>query len=177
MVSSTEPATFGHMARAVGSRPYLALASTAAPRQQRLRGEYERADRALQLFDEAHQLAERTRATGDAELADEAMRHAWHIVREADPVRLAYTAAVLDVADQTVRDWLEAGLFEDFGGAPRRVGLESVARVRELVRDLRSSGRQRELMTAVLRALELDELGHDDRFRDSLEQMRHGDRA
>ncbi len=93
------------------------------------------------------------------------------------PVRLAYAAAVLDVADQTVRDWLEAGLLEDFGGAPQRVGLESVARVRELVRDLRSSGRQRDLMAAVLRALELDELRHDDGFRASLEQMRRGERV
>jgi hypothetical protein len=142
-----------------------------------LREEYTRADRALRLFDEARELAERARSSGDDDLAAELDRHAWHIVREADPVRLSYAAAVLDVVDQTVRDWLEAGLLEDFGGAPQRVGLESVARVRELVRDLRAAGQQRDLMTAVLRALELDELRHDERFQTSLAQMRRGERA
>jgi len=114
---------------------------------------------------------------GGGELADRADSHAWRIVREADPVRLSYAAAVLGVSDQTVRDWLDAGLLEDFGGAPQRVGMESVARVRELVRDLRNSGKQRDLMTAVLRALELDELRRDDRFQESLAQMRRGERA
>jgi NTP pyrophosphatase (non-canonical NTP hydrolase) len=139
--------------------------------------EFARADRALRLFDEARELAEQTRSGGDEQLGARLDDHAWHIVREADPVRLSYAAAVLDVVDQTVRDWVSAGLLEDFGGAPQRVGLESVARVRELVRDLRASGQQRELMTAVLRALELDELRRDDRFQTSLAQMRRGERA
>lgn len=166
------------MARASRQPPYLALGGTArAPRQPSLRAEYRRADRALRLFDEARELADGTRTLGDEQLAAEADKHAWHIVRDSDPVRLSYAAAVLDVADQTVRDWLDAGLLDDFGGAPQRVGLESVARVRELVRDLRASGRQRDLMTAVLRALELDELRHDERFQDSLAQMRRRERA
>jgi hypothetical protein len=166
------------MGRATGQHSYLGLTGAShAPRQARLREEYTRADRALRLFDEARELAERARSSGDDDLAAELDRHAWHIVREADPVRLSYAAAVLDVVDQTVRDWLEAGLLEDFGGAPQRVGLESVARVRELVRDLRAAGQQRDLMTAVLRALELDELRHDERFQTSLAQMRRGERA
>lgn len=165
------------MARARGAtQTYFAL-GVAEPQQRSLRREYERADHALRLFDEAMTLARRARATGSKELVDETERHAWRIVREADPVRLSYVAAVLGVADQTVRDWLDADLLEDFDGSPRRVGLESVARVRELVRDLRSSGQQRDLMTAVLRALELDELRDDDRFLASLEQMRRGERA
>ncbi len=51
------------------------------------------------------------------------------------------------------------------------------ARVRELVRDLREAGQQRDLMTAVLRALELDELRRDERFQTSLARMRRGERA
>ncbi len=164
------------MGRATGQHPYLALGGTSAqPRQASLRAEYDRADRALRLFDEAHGLVARSAA--DEALSSELAQHAWRIVREADPVRLSYATAVLDVADQTVRDWLQAGLLEDFGGAPQRVGLESVARVRELVRDLREDGQQRDLMTAVLRALELDELRRDERFQTSLAQMRRGERA
>jgi hypothetical protein len=147
------------------------------PRQARLREEYAHADRALRLFDEARELVEQTRSGGDEQLATQLDHHAWHIVREAEPVRLSYVAAVLDIVDQTVRDWLQAGLLEGFGGAPQRVALESVARVRELVRDLRATGHRRDLMTAVLRALELDELGRDERFRTSLAQMRRGERA
>ncbi len=46
-------------------------------------------------------------------------------MREADPVRLSYAAAVLGVADETVRDWVSAGLLEYFGGSPQGVRLES----------------------------------------------------
>lgn len=165
------------MARARGgAQTYLAL-DAAEPQQRSLRAEYERADRSLKLFDEARDLAERVRRAGAEEVAEETERHAWRIVRDADPVRLSYAAAVLDLTDQTVRDWLDAGLLEDFGGSPRRVGLESVAVLRRLVKDLRESGQQRDLMTAVLRELERDELRHDDRFLASLEQMRRGERA
>jgi hypothetical protein len=166
------------MGRAARQHSYLALVGTSrVPRQASLRAEYDRADRALRLFDQARGLAEQARASADEGLTSQLTQHAWGIVREADPVRLSYAAAVLDVADQTVRDWLDAGLLEDFGGSPQRVGLESVTRVRELVRDLREAGHQRDLMTAVLRALELDELRRDDRFQTSVAQMRSGERA
>jgi hypothetical protein len=159
-----------------GTQTYLGL-EDGAPQQRGLRTEYEHADRALKLFDEAQKLAQRAREAGAEELARETGSHAWRIVREADPVRLSYVSAVLGLTDQTIRDWLDADLLEDFGGAPRRVGLESVARVRGLVRDLRRSGQQRDLMTAVLRELEREELRHDDRFLGSVEQMRRGERA
>lgn len=166
------------MGRATGQHTYMGLTGASlAPRQARLREEYASADRALRLFDEARELVERACSSGDDDLAAKLDLHAWRIVREADPVRLSYAAAVLDVVDQTVRDWTTAGLLENFAGAPQRVGLESVARVRELVRDLRAAGHERDLMTAVLRALELDELRHDERFQTSLAQMRRGERA
>jgi hypothetical protein len=166
------------MSRLAAQHSYLGLAGTSrVPRQARLRDEFGRADCALRLFDEARAICTQAARRGDDELAAQVDRHAWNIVREADPVRLSYTAAVLDVADQTVRDWLGAGLLEDFGGAPQRVGLESLARVRELVRDLRASGRDRDLMTEVLRALELDELRSNERFQASLAQMRRGERG
>jgi hypothetical protein len=166
------------MARATEDHAYLALAGARrAPRQTRLRDEYTRADRVLRQFDEVRELAQQARSHGDEELGSKLDHHAWSIVREAEPVRLSYAAAVLGIVDQTVRDWVAAGLLEDFGGAPQRVGLDSVARVRELVRDLRADGNQRDLMTAVLRALELDELRSDDRFQASLNHMRRGERA
>jgi hypothetical protein len=163
------------MARAHG-QSYLAL-DAAQPQQRSLRAEYERADRALKLFDEARRLADQARRTDSTELAEDTEHHAWRIVRDAEPVRLSYAAAVLGLTDQTVRDWLDAGLFEDFGGSPRRVDLESVARLRGLVKELRESGQQRDLMTSALRELEREELRRDDRFLASLEQMRRGERA
>lgn len=53
-----------------------------------------RADHALGLFDEAMGLVEQARATDSEELPEEAERHAWRIVREAEPVRLSYVSAV-----------------------------------------------------------------------------------
>jgi hypothetical protein len=47
----------------------------------------------------------------------------------------------------------------------------------DLLPDLRASGRQRDLMTAVLRALEVDELRRDERFQDSIAQVRRRERA
>lgn len=99
------------------------------------------------------------------------------IVRNADPVRLSLVAEILGLSVPTTNAWMDAGLLEDFGGTPRRVRLESVAQVLELVRDFRSSGRQRDLMNAVLRKLEYEELERDDRFLQSVEQMRHGEWA
>jgi hypothetical protein len=45
-------------------------------------------------------------------------------------------------------------VLEDFEGSPQRVGLESLARTRDIVRELREAGQNRDLMAAVMSRLE-----------------------
>jgi hypothetical protein len=92
-------------------------------------------------------------------------------------VTLRYAERVLGVSNPTVRDWVRAGILEDFEGSPQRVGLESLARARDIVRELREVGKSRDLMAAVMSRLELEELQEDDRFRESRRQMQRGERA
>jgi hypothetical protein len=72
---------------------------------------------------------------------------------------------------------VRAGILEDFAGSPQRVGLESLARAREIVRELREAGQDRDLMAAVMSRLEWEELQQDERFRESVGQMKRGERA
>ncbi len=67
-----------------------------------------------------------------------------------------------------------AGSFE---GSPQRVGLESLARTRDIVRELREAGQNRDLMAVVMSRLEWEEFQEDDRFRESVRQMKRGERA
>ena len=45
---------------------------------------------------------------------------AWRVVRAGDPVTLRYAERVLGVSNPTVRDWVRAGILEDFAGSPQR---------------------------------------------------------
>jgi len=139
--------------------------------------EYLDADRTLLIFDETRMLASRAAGRGDSETAAELEDFAWRVVRAGDPVTLRYAERVLGVSNPTVRDWVRAGILEDFAGSPQRVGLESLARAREIVRELREAGRDRDLMAAVMSRLEWEELQQDERFRESVGQMKRGERA
>ncbi len=166
------------------SHTYLALddALLGPPRApaQSLRGrkrEYLDADKTLMAFDETRKLAGRAAGRGDFETAAELEDFAWRTVRASDPVTLSYAEQVLGVSNPTVRDWVRAGILEDFEGSPQRVGLESLARTRDIVRELREAGQNRDLMAAVMSRLEWEELQEDDRFRESVRQMKRGERA
>jgi hypothetical protein len=157
-----------------------ALSSPSRAAGRGLRGrrrEYRDADRTLMAFDETRVLARRAAERGDSETAAELEEFAWRMVRADDPVTLGYAERVLGVSNPTVRDWVRAGILEDFEGSPRRVGLESLARTRDIVRELRDAGRSRDLMAAVMSRLEWEELQEDDRFRESVGQMKRGEWA
>lgn len=139
--------------------------------------EFLEADRTLLIFDETRRLASRAVGRGDAETATELEDFAWRVVRAGDPVTLRYAERVLGVSNPTVRDWTRAGILEDFAGSPQRVGLESLARTREIVRELREAGQDRDLMAAVVSRLEWEELQQDNRFCESVGQMKRGERA
>jgi len=157
-----------------------ALLSASEAGAHGLRGrkrEYLEADRTLLIFDETRRLARRAADRSDAETAAELEDFAWRVVRAGDPVTLRYAERVLGVSNPTVRDWVRDGILEDFAGSPQRVGLESLARAREIVRELRKAGQDRDLMAAVMSRLEWEELQEDDRFRESVGQMKRGERA
>lgn len=84
---------------------------------------------------------------------------------------------LLGVSNPTVREWIEKGVLEDFGGRPQRVGLESVLRAAPMVDELRELGRDRDLVGAVLNRLESEALKRDRRFKRSLGQTRRGERG
>jgi hypothetical protein len=172
------------LVRSAAGPTYLALdEEPLSPARAGARGargrkrEFLEADRTLLIFDETRMLARRAAGRGDAQTAAELEDFAWRVVRAGDPVTLRYAERVLGVSNPTVRDWVRAGLLEDFAGSPQRVGLESLARTREIVRELRQAGQDRELMAAVMSRLEWEELQQDDRFRESVGQMKRGERA
>jgi hypothetical protein len=102
---------------------------------------------------------------------------AWQYVRDAEPIRILHAGQLLDVSDRTIAEWIRRGVLEGRPGRPQRLTLESALRVKEAVDELRRLGRDRDLLSAVLNRLELEDLGGDDRYQRSLEQMRQGKRG
>jgi hypothetical protein len=101
---------------------------------------------------------------------------AWQQLREADPIRISHAQRLLGVSNQTVRDWVSAGILESFGGAPERVGLDGVMRAKVIADELRARGQDRDFMSAVLSRLEALSLARGEDFRRSLRQLRGGNR-
>jgi hypothetical protein len=91
-------------------------------------------------------------------------------------VRLSVAADLLELSLPTIRAWMEDGpLREAEGSSPRRVSLESVLEVRPVLHDLRTLGRDRNLLAAVTDRLEDERDLADPELRRSLEEMRRGD--
>jgi hypothetical protein len=138
------------------------------------------ATRALARFDDLRELA------ADPQLpqavAERISEQAWTIVEESEPVRVSHAAHVLGVSGPTVRSWIEQGLLEAVAPAersrgPLRVTLDSIAEIKEITDELRELGHDRRLVSAVIARLEGQQLARSDRFRESVEQMRRGERG
>jgi DNA-binding transcriptional MerR regulator len=90
-------------------------------------------------------------------------------------VRLSVAATLLDLSVPTIRIWIDRGLLDDVDdSSPRRVTLKSVLEVRPLVRELRTLGRDRNLLEAVLTRLEDERTLSDRDLLRSLDDMRTG---
>lgn len=141
-------------------------------KQTALAQEAFRLKRDLDLFDGLMRLAdEEDNARGAEKLRD----LAWADVEAADPIRVLFARQLLGVSDRTIADWCKRGVLQERPGSPRRVTLASVLGVKEVVDELRAAGRDRDLLSAVLNKLELDELQGNRRFRTSLEQAKRGE--
>jgi hypothetical protein len=101
---------------------------------------------------------------------------AWQHLRDADPVRVSHAEAILGVSHQTVRTWLAHGILDGRGGAPQRLGLESVVRAKLIAEELRAQGRDRDFVSTALSRLEALALKSDADFSRSVGQMRRGER-
>lgn len=134
--------------------------------------EADRLKRELELFDGLAVLAE---DEDNARGADKLRALAWANVEAADPIRVLFATQLLGVSDRTVADWCSRGILEERAGGVRRVTLASVLRAKEAIDELRAAGHDRDLISAVLNKLELDELRGNDRFVRSLEQAKRGE--
>lgn len=96
-------------------------------------------------------------------------------VSRTEFVRLSVAATLLDLSVPTIRIWIDRGLLDDVDdSSPRRVTLKSVLEVRPLVRELRTLGRDRNLLEAVLARLEDERTLSDRDLLRSLDDMRTG---
>lgn len=96
---------------------------------------------------------------------------------ESRPIRVRFAGSLLDVSDHTVVDWCRRGILVERETHPRRVSLESVLKAKNILDEIRAAGRSRDLTSAILNKLELDELKGDQRFRTSLAQAKRGERG
>jgi hypothetical protein len=129
--------------------------------------------RTLRVFDDFMRIAE-SMPDGSG---DELREAAWRAVDDADPVRVLIAEQLLGVSGQTVREWIERGVLDAVKGSPVKVTLASVLEAKDIVDELREQGKERDLVSAVLNKLELEALGENDRFLESLEQMKRGERG
>lgn len=157
--------------------PLALHATKPGPHARRTDAEKVAARRALAHFDRLRDLA------SDPDLSDDHAEKindgAWAIVEEADPIRVAHAAKLLGVTGPTVRNWISHGLIEPVEDtSPLRVTLDSVAEVKEVADELRElNDRGPRLVSAVIGRLEGEALASSARFRQSLEQMRRGERG
>lgn len=159
------------MVRSSGQTATVDVAGTQRSAHKSVREE-QHADELLAEFDFLRDAA----AEADGSLAEKLDARAWELLDRAAPVRVPYAARTLGVADQSLRPWLDRGVLEVVSGRPARVTLASLAEVREIVGRLREAGKDRNVIAAAFAWLESEALSGDERLRESLEQMRRGQR-
>ncbi|MEV6348709.1 MerR family transcriptional regulator [Actinoplanes sp. NPDC051851] len=98
-------------------------------------------------------------------------------VRECEPVRITIAAQLLNLSRKTVEAWVREGLLTVAAGNHKRLVLdpERLHEVLHLVRDLRSRGRDRNLIEAVWYRLNDQALTDREDFTESIEQMQRGE--
>ncbi|MDX6589232.1 MAG: hypothetical protein QOI84_506 [Solirubrobacterales bacterium] len=102
---------------------------------------------------------------------------AWEQVKAFPPIRIRSAQDLLQVSDHTIDVWCQRGILKLSGKRPKRVSLDSVLVAREALEEIRAAGQDRDLTSALLNKLELDELREDQRFRSSLAQAKRGERG
>ena len=134
--------------------------------------------RVIHLFERV----ERLEAVASADnIRDEQRRDilsvAMEAIRECDPVRVTIAAQLLNLSRKTVEAWAREGLLTTAAGKHARLVLDAqrLHEVLHLVRDLRSQGRDRNLIEAVWYRLNDQALLDREDLAESIEQMKRGE--
>lgn len=94
---------------------------------------------------------------------------------EEATIRPVIAARLLGLSEKTIRSWADQGVFVVSQRAPRLLlDVRSVHEVSHVIRQLRATGRDRDLLDEVWRRLNDNTLANRDDFRESLSQMRRG---
>ena len=97
------------------------------------------------------------------------------LAREAT-IRPVIAAKLLGLSERTVRTWADKGVLLVAKRRPRLlIDLASVHEISHLLRDLRTIGKDRDLLDEVWRRLNDQALIESDDFQESLAQMRRGE--
>lgn len=133
--------------------------------------------RTLHLFERV----ERIEGVADASNLNEDQRAelrevARQALAESDPVRVRIAARLLSLSEHSVRTWTKEGVLTPAAATSRLLlDPERLHDVIHLVRDLRSSGRDRNLLEGVWSRLADQALLDREDLQESLEQMRRGE--
>jgi hypothetical protein len=107
--------------------------------------------------------------------AEELRRVSRDALSQAAPVRVPIAARLLLVSDKTVRAWVNEGVLTPQTEHPRLlVDAERLHEVLHFVRELRTRGQDKDLLTSLWQRLQDQALLGRDDLTDSLEQMRAG---
>ena len=94
---------------------------------------------------------------------------------EEATIRPVIAARLLGLSEKTIRAWADQGVLVVSQRVPRLLlDVMSVHEVSHLIRQLRATGKDRDLLDAVWHRLNDDTLGDRDDFQESLSQMRRG---
>jgi hypothetical protein len=139
---------------------------TIAVEEQRIRNLFDRIEEVEDVANSLPEADDRRRRLLDvsnATLAEEAT------------IRPVIAAKLLGLSEKTIRAWADQGVLVVSQRAPRLLlDVVSVHEVSHLIRELRTAGRDRDLLDEVWRRLNDDALADRDDFRESLSQMRRG---
>jgi DNA-binding transcriptional MerR regulator len=136
--------------------------------------ELEHAERVVEEIDDLEALEDHVSDDRDALRTVHRLRE--RRLGEIEAIRVSVAAQLLGLSEPTVRAWADSGLLEYASLRPvRRLRLKSVLHLRPVVTELRSLGRQRGLMEAVVARLEDRRTLNDRRLLESLAQMRAGE--
>jgi hypothetical protein len=140
---------------------------TIAVEEKRIRGLFERVEAVEEVarsLDDDDERRAKLFAVSNASLADEGT------------VRPVIAARLLGLSEKTVRAWAAAGVLAIAQRSPRLLlDVQSVHAVSHIIRDLRSMGKDRDLLDEVWRRLSDAALLERDDLQESLDQMRRGE--
>ncbi|MEU8238619.1 hypothetical protein AB0C07_10265 [Actinoplanes missouriensis] len=134
--------------------------------------------RVIHLFERV----ERLEAVAGADNIHEDQRRdllavAHQAIQECEPIRVSIAAQLLNLSRKTVESWAKEGLLKPATGEHKRLVLEAqrLHQVLHLVRELRTQGRDRNLIEAVWYRLSDQALVEREDFAESVEQMKRGE--